>query len=339
MIRDVLEKLVERKDLNEAEAALAMSNIMDGVTSAPQIAGFLTALRMKGETVEELYAFAKTMRKKAIGISVPENTLDTCGTGGDRLGTFNISTASAFVIASAGTPVAKHGNRSVSSKCGSADLLEELKVHIDLTPLQTERCVNDIGIGFLFAPLFHHAMKYAIAPRRELGLRTVFNVLGPLTNPANVKYQLMGVYDSELTEPLAKVLGRFGLEHAIVAHGSGLDELTTTGSTRISELEHGKVESYEITPDDFGLARVHVRDIAGGSPDTNAKILTEVLDGNPSPYVDIVLLNAGAGLYVSNMVKDIGEGIELARNAIVEGHAKAKFESFRNYSLKLFKEG
>ncbi|MHA1771577.1 MAG: anthranilate phosphoribosyltransferase [Candidatus Thorarchaeota archaeon] len=339
MIQETLQKIVDRTDLSSKEAASAMSNIMSGTTSAPQIAAFLAAIQMKGVTPDELYGFAKVMREKAVRIEVPPNTMDTCGTGGDGLETFNVSTAAAFVIAGAGVPVAKHGNRGVSSRCGSADLLEEAGISINLTPYQVEKCVNDVGIGFLFAPLFHKAMKYAMGPRQELGMRTVFNILGPLTNPARVNYQIIGVYDQSLTELLAEVLKKLGLKHALVVHGAGLDEITTTGSTKLSEVHRGRVRTYTIEPEDFALTKASLQDIKGGTPLENARMLSRVLDGDSSPYTDIVLLNAGAGLYVADQVSDIQEGIELAQTVIADGDARKRFDMLRTFSASLARGG
>ncbi len=326
MIKEAIKKVNEGKDLSEKEALDVMNEIMGGSATPAQIAAFLTALRLKGETVDEIFACATVMRQKAESISVQGTAVDTCGTGGDGSGTFNISTTVAFVVAGAGVSVAKHGNRSVSSRSGSADLLESLGVNITLTPKDVETCVNDIGIGFLFAPTFHKAMKYAIGPRREIGIRTVFNVLGPLTNPANVAHQVIGVYDERLTEPLANVLRRFGLRHALVVHGSGLDELSTIDRTKVSELKNGKVETYYLTPEQYGLDRARLEDIQGGTPEENTKITRSVLDGEDSPYTDIVLLNAGAALYAADKTGDIAEGIELARQAIKSGKAREKLD-------------
>ncbi|NWF95619.1 MAG: anthranilate phosphoribosyltransferase [Candidatus Thorarchaeota archaeon] len=335
MIQPILAKLVERVDLTEQEASDTMAAIMQGVVSPAQVAGFLTALRMKGETAEELCAFAKIMRQTSIHINVPENALDTCGTGGDGTSSFNISTAAAFVIAGAGVPVAKHGNRGVSSKCGSADLLEATGIDISLTPLQVEQCISELGIGFLFAPTFHKAMKFVSGPRRELGLRTVFNLLGPLSNPAAVNYQLVGLFTPELTEKVAEVLCRFRLRRALVVHGSGLDELTTTGTTKVTEISGAHIDTYYVEPEEFGLRRVRPEDIRGGQPDHNRQILLDVLNGNASPYLDIVILNAGAGLYAADAVTSIRDGVELARDVIAEGSALGKLESLRLKSVEL----
>lgn len=334
MIRGAIGKITRRQNLSEREMLEVMDEIMSGSATPAQIASFTTALRMKGETVDEIYACAKAMREKADKICAPENAVDTCGTGGDSSGTFNISTTVAFVVAGAGVPIAKHGNRSVSSKSGSADLLEALGVNIGLAPKEVERCVQEIGIGFLFAPTFHKAMRYAVAPRREIGIRTVFNVLGPLTNPADVKYQVLGVYDETLTQTLAHVLKRFGVKHALVVNGSGLDEISTIDKTKVSELKKGKVTTYPITPEPFGIKRAKLEDIMGGSPQENAEITLSVLNGEESAYTDIVLLNAGAALYVAGKSKTMTEGIELAQKAIETGEAKRKLEVLIEWSQK-----
>jgi len=326
MIKEAIGKIIKNQDLSTDETLDVMEEIMGGKATSAQISSFITALRMKGETVDEIYACAKVMRETAIRINVPEKSIDTCGTGGDSLGTFNISTTAAFVVAGAGIPIAKHGNRSVSSKSGSADLLEALDVNIKLNPIEVEKCVRQLGIGFLFAPTFHKAMKYAITPRKEIGIRTVFNILGPLTNPADVKYQILGVYDASLTETLAEVLKKFGVKHALVVNGSGLDELSTIDKTQISELKNGRVETYQITPEQFGIEKTKVKNILGGDSKRNAEITLSVLDGIESHYTDIVLLNAGAAIYVSDECNSISEGIELARNSIKNGHAKQKLE-------------
>lgn len=326
MIKEAIGKIIKNQDLSTDETLDVMKEIMSGKATSAQISSFITALRMKGETVDEIYSCAKVMREAAIRINVPKKSIDTCGTGGDSSGTFNISTTAAFVVAGAGIPIAKHGNRSVSSKSGSADLLEALDVNIKLNPIEVEKCVRQLGIGFLFAPTFHKAMKYAITPRKEIGIRTVFNILGPLTNPADVKYQILGVYDASLTETLAKVLKKFGVKHALVVNGSGLDELSTIDKTQISELKNGRVETYQITPEQFGIEKTKVKNILGGDSKRNAEITLSVLDGIESHYTDIVLLNAGAAIYVSDECSSLSEGIELARNSIKNGHAKQKLE-------------
>lgn len=326
MIKESISKLVQGQDLTEYEAIQAMDTIMSGGATPAQIGSFITALRLKGETVDEIYACASVMRKKASCIKAPAGSVDTCGTGGDGLNTFNISTTAAFVTAGAGVPIAKHGNRGVSSKSGSADLLEALGVNVNLTPEQVEKCVAEIGIGFLFAPKFHGGMKHAIGPRRELGIRTVFNVLGPLTNPAGVDRQVLGVYDPTLTETLAGVLQKFGAEHALVVNGEGMDELTTLGATKVSELKNGAITTYDLTPEQLGLTPAMLEQIAGGTPEDNAKITLDILSGKPSPYLDITVLNAGAAIYVAGKAESIQEGIELAKDSINSGKAKQKLE-------------
>jgi len=324
MIKESIGKLVKGQDLSEEETLEVMREIMNGEATPAQIAGFITALRIKGETVNEIFAGAKVMREKAETIRVSENAVDLCGTGGDCSGTFNISTTASFVVAGAGIPVAKHGNRSVSSKSGSADVLEALGININLQPKEVEECVREIGIGFLFAPTFHRAMKHAIDPRKEIGIRTVFNLLGPLSNPANVKFQLLGVYDSALTETMANALKMFRIKHALVVNGSGLDELSTINRTKISELKNGNVISYFLAPEELGFKKAKLEDIKGGSAKENAKITLSVLDGEHSAHADIVLLNAGAAIYVAGKSKNIKEGIKLAREAVENGNAKKK---------------
>jgi anthranilate phosphoribosyltransferase len=280
MIKDAIKLSIEGQNLSEEQMIGAMRDIMEGNATDAQIGAFLTALRMKGETVEEITGAARVMREKAAKIKSPKNTVDTCGTGGDMSHTFNISTTSAFVVAACGIPVAKHGNRSVSSSCGSADVLEALGIKIDLEPEKVEKCLEDTGFGFMFAPLFHPAMKYAIGPRKELGIRTIFNILGPLTNPAGAERQVLGVFSDKLTEPMANVLGKLGAERAFVVHGEdGLDEITNTDSTRISELKGGNVNTYYLSPDEFGLKKSDKESLSGGSAPDNARITIEILKG------------------------------------------------------------
>jgi len=329
MIQKQLNKLLKQENLSMSEAQNVMDNIMSGECTNAQIGGFLAALATKGETVEEITACASVMREKATKIEVDQNDseviLDTCGTGGTGTDTFNISTTSAFVIAAAGVKVAKHGNRSASSKCGSADVLEELGVNLDVTPDQVANCVNEIQIGFLYAPLLHKAMKYAIGPRKELGIRTVFNILGPLTNPAGANVQLMGVFDKDLTEPLAKVLNKLGEKKAYVVHGEdNLDEITITGETQVSELEDGKVKTYKIAPEEFGLERADLSEIKGGQAQENARIVRDIFDGKKGPKRDIVLLNAAYGLDAAGRVDSPQEGINLAEEIIDSGKAMHK---------------
>jgi len=259
--------------------------------------------------------------------------VDTCGTGGDRSKTFNISTTAAFVVAGCGIAVAKHGNRSVSSGCGSADVLQALGINIELRPAEVEECLKELGIGFLFAPLFHEAMKYALGPRREIGIRTIFNILGPLTNPANARAQVLGVYDPALTSIMAKVLGRLGSTHAFVVHGSdGLDEITITGETKVSEWYKGRVRNYTIKPQDFGIKKGRLKDLLGGGPEENAKILVGILEGKKGPKRDIVLLNAAAAIIASGKAKGFKEGIKLAEESIDSGAARRKLEVLREFS-------
>lgn len=324
-------KLIERKELTEAEAGDAMKCIMSGQATQAQIGSFLTALRMKGETIAEISTFARVMREFAVRINpkVDGVLVDTCGTGGDKIKTFNVSTAAMFVAAAAGVTIAKHGNRSVTSKAGSADVIEALGARIDLPPPEVQRMIEMIGIGFMFAPLFHGAMKHAIGPRREMGARTVFNILGPLTNPAGAQAQLMGVYDAALTEKLAHVLGRLGCRRAMVVHGlDGLDEISTIGKTRISELSDGEVKTYLVAPEDFGIKRVRPTDLAGGDADENAMILLKVLAGEEGPRRDIVLLNAAAAIVVSGKASGLHEGLALAARAIDSGRAYEKVVQF-----------
>jgi anthranilate phosphoribosyltransferase len=337
-VNKIINKLVEGQDLTTEEAKDAMKTIMSGNATDAQIGSFLTALRMKGETIDEISACASVMREFAekIGPKVEGTLVDTCGTGGDKIKTFNVSTISAFVIAGAGIPIAKHGNRSVTSKAGSADLLEALGVKMDMTPKDAERSIEDIGIGFMFAPTFHGAMKYAIGPRKEIGIRTVFNILGPLTNPANAGAQVLGVYDAELTEKMAGVLANLGTKRALVVHGiGGLDEISTFGETKVSELKDGDVKTYEIKPEDFGIKRVSPTDLSGGDAKENADIARGLLkDKEKGPMRDIVLLNSAAGIYVGGLADSIADGISLAEKAIDSGAAYAKLTDLIDASRK-----
>src|SRR6058998_2138656 len=297
IIVEALRALIDRRDLSRIEAAAAMDAIMTGAATNAQIAAFLTALRMKGETVEELIGLAQVMRHKAVRVRTRgdevdaaltgtdrEMLIDTCGTGGDATGTFNVSTATAFVVAGSGLRVAKHGNRSVSSLCGSADVVETLGVNLDLPPHKVARCVEEVGIGFLYAPLLHTAMKHVMAARREMGVRTVFNMLGPLTNPAGANAQVIGVYSPALTEPLARVLAELGTHRAFVVHGAaGLDEISNTGESRISEVREGVVRTFTVRPEDFGVPRASIGDLLGGDREQNAEIIRAILAGEPGP--------------------------------------------------------
>lgn len=321
MIKDAIAKLADRINLSEKEAEEVMLAIMDGQATPAQIAAYLMGLRIKGETVEEIAGSARAMRARATRICVADPlVVDTCGTGGDRAHTFNISTTAAFVVAGGGLTVAKHGNRSVSSKSGSADVLTALGVNINLPTERVEECVNEIGIGFLFAPLFHGAMKHCAAPRQEMGIRTLLNILGPLTNPAGASIQVLGVYDGNLTEVMAKVLIHLGTQHCFVVHGmDGLDEITLTDRTRVSEGKAGVVSSYFVEPDDFGLPRAKMKDLIGGTAEENAQITRDILRGRKGPKRDIVCLNAAPAFVAAGKAKTLQEGFQLANKVIDSG--------------------
>jgi anthranilate phosphoribosyltransferase len=325
-----IRKLVERKDLTEDEAESAMKCIMSGEATPAQIGSFLTALRLKGETVQEITSFARVMREFAARISpeVDGILVDTCGTGGDKIKTFNISTAAALVAAGAGIPIAKHGNRSVTSKAGSADVLEALGVKIDLAPSKVEQCIEKIGFGFMFAPIFHGAMKYATPVRRDIGIRTVFNILGPLTNPANAQAQVLGVYDRDLTEILANVLVGLGVKHAMVVHGlDGLDEISNLGRTQISEVKDDQVRTYTVEPEDFGFDSSRPEDIKGYDREGNAVLMIKLLKGDDGPRRDVVLMNSAAAMIVGGKASDFREGVEVAREVIDSGKAYEKLRA------------
>lgn len=328
--------------LQPDEAEAVMNQIMRGEASEAQIGAYLMGLRMKGETEAEILGSARAMRANAIRVPTKANgdLLDTCGTGGDRSGTFNISTTVAFVSAGAGVRIAKHGNRASTSKCGSADVLGELGVNLDLTPEQVGRCIDEIGIGFLFAPKLHPAMKHAIGPRRQLAVRTIFNILGPLTNPAGAQRQLMGVFAADLTPFLAAVLGELGAICAIVVSGyGGMDELTTTGPNQVSQFENGRVKTYELDPIEYDLKPAHISELLGGDAAANAAILRGVLSGEVNAAKrDVVLLNAGAALVAGGKAADIREGIALARQVIESGAALAKLDALIAFSQELARE-
>ena len=328
MIKEAIAKAVDKKDLNEAEMMLAMDEVMGGKATPAQIAAFITALRMKGETVGEVTGAARIMRQKATRIDARAQTIvDTCGTGGDGMNTFNISTTTAFVVASAGITVAKHGNRAVSSGCGSADVLEALGVNIGAGPEVVEECVQQIGIGFLFAPKLHGAMKYAIEPRREIGVRTIFNMLGPLTNPAGATAQLIGVYDPKLTEMFAGVLKNLGAKRAFVVHGSdGLDEATVTGETRVSELKDGLISTYNIDPIEIFGETYKGAELVGGDASANAQITKDVLGGKDGACRKIVLLNAALALMAGEKATTIKDGVAVAEQCIDKGTALNKLQ-------------
>jgi anthranilate phosphoribosyltransferase len=326
VIQGIIDKLVQRQDLTEQEAAGAMTQVMAGEATPAQIAALLVGLRMKGETVDEITGFARAMRDQAVRITPRRHPLaDTCGTGGDRVKTFNVSTAAALVAAGADVAVAKHGNRSVTSKCGSADVLEALGVSLELEPQEVCRCIDEVGIGFMFAPRFHPAMKHAAPVRRELGMRTVFNLLGPLTNPAGATAQLMGVPGPEWAAPLAGVLAKLEVEHAFVVYGAcGVDEISITGETCVHEVRDGQVRSYTVTPEDFGMSRAEPDSVRGGDAQVSARLLTAVLAGEPGPRRDIVILNAAAAIAAAGKANDLAEGIAVAVESIDSGAARAK---------------
>ena len=341
MIKHAIGKVVLQQDLSEAEMIDVMNQVMGGEATPAQVGAFITALRMKGETSEEITGAARVMRDHATPIRVGrslgrdredinldrETILDTCGTGGSGTKSFNISTTVAFVVAACGVKVAKHGNRSISSACGSADVLEALGVNLNVTPQQVESCINEVGVGFLFAPALHSAMKHAIGPRREIGIRTIFNILGPLTNPAGADRQVLGVYDEKLVDVLAKVLVKLGCQRGFVVHGQdGMDEVTLTGPTRVGEICNGAVSVSTIEPEDFGLRRCTLADLQGGDASVNASIIKDILDGNPGPKRDVVLLNAAYALVAVGLAKDVEAGIERARSVVDDGLAMAKLE-------------
>ncbi len=333
MIRETIRKLIGMQSLSFEEARETMGEIMTGRATDAQIGSFLTALRMKGETIDEISALASAMREYCHRIDPRVNgrLVDTCGTGGDRVDTFNVSTTAAFVVSGAGVSIAKHGNRSVTSLCGSADVLQRLGLNLALDPEEVKRSIEEVGIGFMFAPAFHPAMKHAIGPRKELGIRTVFNILGPLTNPAGASAQIIGVYDPSLTEPLAKSLERLGSEEAMVVHGlDGMDEISTLGATRISWLRDGEVKAFEAIPGDFGVKRARPEEIKGAGPDESAELIYRILndvEGSEDPRTEIVLVNGAAGIIVGGEADDFLSGMEVAREAIGSGAAYEKLRA------------
>lgn len=336
MIQLLIQKLLDGNDLLNKEMQEAMNIIMEGRATEAQMGAFLTALRAKGESEEEIAAGAKIMREKALKLDTKNYAIDTCGTGGDKSGTFNISTLVAIIAAACGVSVLKHGNRSVSSKSGSADVLEALGININLSPEQVAQCVDIEGIGFMFAPHFHPSMKNVASVRKELGTRTIFNVLGPLTNPAHVKGQIVGTYEDNLTEKLAFALKALGTEHAMVVHGlDGLDEITTTTQTKVSELKNDHIKHYYISPEQFGLNHAKTSDLLGGDSITNAAIIHDILEGEKGPKRDITVMNAAAALYVGKKSKTLKEGIVLAEKTIDSGLAKEKLQRFIEVSKRL----
>lgn len=336
MIKEVLTKLADRIDLSAQEAETVMCEVMDGSATSAQIAAYLMGLRQKGETVDEIVGSARAMRSRAVRISVGASiVVDTCGTGGDGANTFNISTTAAFVVAGAGITVAKHGNRSVSSRSGSADVLSALGVKIDLERERVADCIDEVGIGFLFAPHYHSAMKHCAGPRQEMGIRTILNVLGPLTNPAGATHQVLGVYEAQKTEILGRVLMELGSQHCFVIHGmDGLDEITLSDRTKVSEGKGGVVSSYFIAPEEFELPRVPRKEIAGGSPEDNARIVKEILQGRKSSKRDIVCLNAAPAMVAGQKAKTLKEGFRMAQQTIDSGAAAEKLDRLVAYTTR-----
>ena len=333
-IQAALERLIDRKDLTGSEMESVMQQVMTGEATPSQIGGFLVALRMKGETVTEVAAAAGVMRQLATKVSLGcEDAIDIVGTGGDSSSTFNISTCSAIVAAAAGAKVAKHGNRSISSKSGAADLLEEVGVNIELLPEQVAHCVDTVNLGFMFAQRHHSAMKYAIGPRREMGVRTVFNLLGPLTNPAGARSQLLGVYDAEWVKPIAEVLSKLGSHHVMVVHGhGGMDEISISGPTAVAELKDGAVREFTIEPEQFGMSLSPLSSIQVDGPAESLKLVKSVLSNESGPARDIVMLNSGAALCVAGVVDSISAGVELVAKTLASGAAKAKLDELVSVS-------
>jgi anthranilate phosphoribosyltransferase len=330
-INQAIKSVISKKDLNESEMLDVMNSIMTGQTTDAQIGAFLVGLSMKGETIEEITASAKVMRSLAtsVELSSTEYLVDTCGTGGDGLGLFNISTASAFVVAAAGGKVAKHGNRSISSKSGSADVLEAAGINLNLNPKAISQCIEKLGVGFMFAPAHHSAMKHAIGPRKELAVRTIFNVLGPLTNPAKAPNQVIGVYDKKLVEPIANVLKSLKSRHVMVVHSAdGLDEFSVADKTFVAELHNGEISTYTVHPDDFGLKRGNLNDIKVENADESLSLIYEAFSGKNGTAKDIISFNAGAAIYVSGLVDSLNSGIEKAKQILSDGSAKEKLEEY-----------
>ena len=336
MIREAIEKLIRGADLSQEEAAQVMEEIMTGEATPAQFGAFVIGLRLKGETVDEMTGLAAVMRDKSLKVDFSGPSVDTCGTGGDNLGTFNISTVAAFVVAGAGIAVAKHGNRAMTSKSGSADVLEKQGIKIDLGPEGVKRCMEEVGIGFMFAPRFHPAMKFAVQPRREIGVRTVFNILGPLTNPAGAKAQVLGVPTDSVGEKMVQVLQRLGSERAIVVHAEdGLDEISLNSNTSIWDLKDRSIKHYTIGPDDLGLAPASLQSLAGGLVEENADTMTEVLNGASGPRRDVVLANAAGGIVAGGKAADLREGVQVAQESIDSGRALEKLELLRKVSQGL----
>lgn len=333
-MQSAIRAVTEGRDLSTEEMTAVMHTIMSGEATQAQIGGFLVGLRMKGETVDEIAAAAAVMRELATRVpATGPHLVDTCGTGGDAAGTFNISTASALVVAAAGGKVAKHGNRSISSRSGSADVLEQAGVNLELTPDQVARCVDEVGVGFMFAPRHHGAMKHAVGPRREMGVRTIFNVLGPLTNPAGAPNQVIGVFADGWVEPLAQVLDKLGSEHVLVVHAEdGMDEISIGAATHIAELRDGEVRDYFATPEEFGFQRSDIRGLVVDGPEQSLGIIQKVLANEPGPARDIVALNAGAAIYAASLADSLSLGIEIAQDVIADGSARAKLDDLIAFS-------
>ena len=327
-IQQALKFLIEQQDLSDQQMTAVMQQIMTGEATPAQIAGFLVALQMKGETVTEIASAASVMRSLATPVQISAQTLvDTCGTGGDGASTFNVSTAAAFVVAAAGGQVAKHGNRSISSSSGSADVLEAAGVDLDLSPEQVKHCIESIGVGFMFAQKHHGAMKHAITPRREMGIKTIFNLLGPLTNPAKAKHQVLGVFDKKWVEPMANVLKTLGSKHVLVVHAEdGLDEISIGSATHIAELKDGEISCYQIEPEQFGMQRTPVTQLAIHNAQESLAVINAVFDGEIGPARDIVVLNAGAAIYAADLVPSLVDGIQRAKTVIDNGQAKQKLQ-------------
>ena len=330
-INQAIRAVIEKKNLNESDMLDVMNSIMTGQTTDAQIGAFLVGLSMKGETIEEITASAKVMRSLATPVEIKSDKylVDTCGTGGDGLGLFNISTASAFVVAAAGGKVAKHGNRSISSKSGSADVLESAGVNLNLSPSLISECITQIGVGFMFAPAHHSAMKHAIGPRKELAVRTIFNVLGPLTNPAKAPNQVMGVYDKNLIEPIANVLKELGSRHVMVVHSDdGLDEFSIADKTYVAELKDGNVSTYSVHPEDFGLTLGDLKDIRADNADASLALITEAFSGRNGTAKNIISLNAGAAIYVSGLTTSLQSGIDRANQVLSDGSSQKKLDEY-----------
>lgn len=334
-IQTALQNVLDKKDLSRSEMRAVMRSIMGGVATPAQIAGFLIALRCKGESVEEIIAAAEVMRELATKVDIQgKHIIDTCGTGGDGANTFNISTTCAFVVAAAGGTVAKHGNRSVSSRSGSADVLEAAGVNLDLSAEQVAQCVNEIGVGFLFAQKHHGAMKHVAVPRKEMGVRTLFNLLGPLANPASAPNQLIGVFSKQWVEPLAQALKALGSEHVLVVSADdGLDEISIASKTSVAELKNGEISTYSISPEQFGLKRANLADLAVSDVQDSLAVVTSVLDNQPGPALDIVVLNAGAAIYAANLVDSLAAGVAKAQEVIASGAAREKLNALVSFKI------